>query len=92
MEEPKAPVSVRVIPLKEYTNTMRLPNKINFSSLLIKISLIPGRAVRNLQSMSLLGIRSRLPSISYAFQFITFLKYGGTVIKRNGSEIARKVP
>ena len=42
----------------------------------------PGRAVKNLQSVSLLGIRSHLQSISYAFQLMTYLKYGGTVIKK----------
>ena len=58
--------------------------------------LILGGAVNNLQSVSLLGIRSHLPSISYAFQLITFLKYrlevGLPLLKRNGSRIARKVP
>ena len=84
--------SVRITALKEFTDIFRLQNKINFS-LLIKINLRPGGAVKNLQSMSLLGIRSHLPSISNAFQLVTFLKYGVTVIKkRNGSEIARKVP
>ena len=35
----------------------------------------------NLQGMSLLGIRSRLPPISYSYLLVTFLEYGVSVIK-----------
>ena len=57
MKEPKRRISVRIIALNEFTNIFRLQNKINFS-LLIKINLITGGAVKDLQSISLLGIRS----------------------------------
>ena len=92
MEEPKATISVRVIALKEYTNIMEMENYNNFSSLLIKISLISGRAVRNLQSMPLLGIQSHLPSVSHAFHSSPFQNMEVLLVKTNGSLIVRKVP
>ena len=50
-------------------------NKLNFS-LLIRIYFIPDGADKNYQSISLLGIRSRLPPASYVFLLVTFLKCG----------------
>ena len=44
-----------------------MQNKLIFSQL-FKINLIPGGTVKNLQIMSLLGIRSHLPSISYSLE------------------------
>ena len=55
-------------------------SKLIIWQIIIKINLIDGE-VMNLQGMSLLGIRSRLPPISYSYLLVTFLEYGVSVIK-----------
>jgi len=91
MKETKRRLSVRIIALNELTNIFRLQNKIYFS-LLIKINLITGGAVKHLQIMSLLGTGSLFHLSVMLFSSSPFSNMEVLLLKRNGSEIAQKVP